>query len=51
MGTLAVLAIKQELLCLVMTAQGAVQNQQKVSVVVQKSLEASVYGGIIPDEG
>ena len=50
MGTFAVLAIKQEPLSLIMPAQAAVQNQQEVFVVVQRSLEASVFGGIITDK-
>ena len=50
MGTLPVLAIKQESQSLVMPAQAAVQNHQEVSVVVQRSLEVSVYGSIITDE-
>ena len=50
MATSAVLAIKQEAQGLVKLAQGAVQNQQEVSVAVQRSLKASVYGGMIIDE-
>ena len=33
-----------------MPDQAAVQNQLEVSVVVEKSLEASVYGGMAVDE-
>ena len=33
-----------------MPAQTAVQNQQAVSVVVQRSLEASVYGSMTNNE-
>ena len=44
------LAIKQEQQGLVIPAQAAVQTQQEVSVAVQRSLEASVCGGIITDE-
>ena len=33
-----------------MPAQAAVQNQQEVSITVQRSLEASVYGGMTADE-
>ena len=50
MGTLAVLAIKQEPQGLLTPAQAVVQNKQEVSVPVQRSLEASVYGGIIMDK-
>ena len=49
-GTLAVLAIKQEPQGLVMPAQAVVQNQQEVFVAVQGSLETSVYGGMTADE-
>ena len=44
------LVIKQEPQGLLMPAKAAVQNQQEVSVVVQSSLEASVYGGITLDK-
>ena len=44
------LAIKQEPQNLVTLARTAVQNQQEVSVVVQRSLQASVYGGMAVDE-
>ena len=50
MEILAVLAIKQEPQGLVMPAEAAVHNHQEVSVVVQRSLEAFVYGGVIIDE-
>ena len=50
MGTLAVLVIKQEPQGLIMPAHAVGQNQQEVSVVVQRSLEASVYGIIIMDK-
>ena len=33
-----------------MPAQAVVQNQQEVSVAVQRSLEASVYGGMAVDK-
>ena len=44
------LAIKQEPQDLIMPAQATVQNQQEVSVAVQRSLEASVYGSITADK-
>ena len=44
------LAIKQDLKGLIMLVQAVVQNQQEVSVAVQRSLEASVYGGMTLDE-
>ena len=50
MGASAVMAIKQEPQGLIMPAQAVVQNQQEVSVVVQRSLEASVYVGMTSDE-
>ena len=49
-GTSAVLAIKQEPQGLVMPAKAALQNQQEVSVVVQRRLEAFVYGGMTMDK-
>ena len=49
-GTSAVLATKQDPQKFVMPAQVAVQNQQELSAAVQRSLEASVYGGIAVDE-
>ena len=49
-GTSGVMAMKQEPQCLIMLAQAVVQNQLEVSVVVQGSLEASVYGGMSLDE-
>ena len=33
-----------------MPAQATVQNQQEVSIAVQRSLEASAYGGVTVDE-
>ena len=48
--TPAVLAIKQESQGLIMPAQAAVQNQQEVSVMVQRSLDTSVYGGMTSDK-
>ena len=49
-GTSAVLATKQEPQKLMMLAQVAVQNQQALSAAEQRSLEASVYGGMAVDE-
>ena len=44
------LTIKQKPQGVIMPAQAAVQNQQEVSVVVQRILEASVYGSMNLDE-
>ena len=44
------LAVKQEPQNLVMPAQAVVQNQQDISAVVQRSLEATVYGGMAVDK-
>ena len=49
-GTSAVLATKQEPQGLIMPVQAVLQNQQEVSVVVQRSLEASMYDGMTSDE-
>ena len=49
MGASAVMAIKQEPQGLIMPAQAVVQNQQEVCVVVQGSMEASVYVGMTSD--
>ena len=49
-GTSALLVIRQEPQNLAMPAQAAVQNQQEVSVVLQRIIEASVYGAMAVDE-
>ena len=49
-GTSVVLAIKQEPQKLITPVQVAIQNQQELSAAVQRSLEASVYGGMAVDE-
>ena len=49
-GTLALLAIKQEPQNLVMPVHAAVQNQQEVPAVLQRSLGTSVYGSMAVDE-
>ena len=48
--TLAVLVTRQEPQKLVTPAQVAVQNQQELSAAVQRSLEASIYGGTAVDK-